>query len=107
MHEIVIEDTLKSQKPVLHVEPEEIIAYYDDTTKFVMDEVTIFNKGGGKLYINYIDGSCSCATATILKNNLKAGESGKIRLAVNLKGLYDDNNVVIFLCLQQCGRLTL
>jgi hypothetical protein len=61
---------------------------------FITEVLKIKNTGNDTLIINKVEGSCYCASSTVLNSRLAPQEEGKIMLYINLKGLYDDKNIV-------------
>lgn len=86
-------DTTKKAK--LKIKPAE---FYVDAAegRFIEREIKLLNTGADNLIIEKVVPSCSCSKGTVLENNIPPMGIGKIRLSINLDGLYDDNNVVEF-----------
>lgn len=93
--EIVIDDTLK--KPVIAIYPDDMEIEVKDSARFIVQEVSFYNEGGGILYINYIDGACGCSTSKLLNNNISPTGEGKMILSINLEGVSENNNLVEYL----------
>ncbi len=83
--------------PVMEIKPSSCEVTIDDTTKFVVREVKILNTGGSPLIIQRIQGSCGCATSTIMDNVVYPLSVGKIIFNVNLAGLSSDKAYVEYL----------
>ncbi len=82
--------------PVIAVSPAEIKVMYNDSTEFVTKEVNIYNKGGGALHINNVEGSCGCSMSTVLTNDIYPLSKGNILLNINLEGL-ENGRIVEYL----------
>jgi hypothetical protein len=62
--------------------------------KFIINELKFYNTGKKILKIEKVNGSCFCASSTILNSKVQPGDSGKIMLYVNLDGFKDDSHIV-------------
>ncbi len=65
--------------------------------QFITEVLRIKNTGNDTLLINRVEGSCYCASSTVLNSKLEPGGEGKIMLYVNMKGMYDDKDIVQFI----------
>ena len=88
-----VQDTTKKAK--LKIKPAEFFVDASEG-RFIEREVKLLNTGADNLIIEKVVPSCSCSKGTVMENNIPPMSIGKIRLSVNLDGLYDDNNVVEF-----------
>ena len=86
-------DTLR---PEISFSPKEIIVD-QPASGFVVEEVTVLNRGTLPLQIHAVTPSCGCAGATVLENPVQPMNVGKIRLSVNTKSFTDSLNRVEFL----------
>lgn len=90
-------DTDSAIAPVIAIKPDSFDVALDDTTKFVVSEVKILNKGGSPLIIERVQGSCGCATASVIDPVVYPMAIGKMVLNLNVKGLSEGENVVEYL----------
>lgn len=76
------------EKPIMDLRPKELHVWITDNP-FPQAEVSVLNQGVGELMIRSVKPSCDCASATVLKSSIYPMEVGKVRVAVNAKGLSD------------------
>jgi hypothetical protein len=62
--------------------------------RFIQKELFVHNKGTDTLIIKAVKGSCYCASSTVLNSIIAPDSTGKILINVNVKGLFEENNVV-------------
>jgi hypothetical protein len=89
-----IEQTpVDSLKPaIIEIKPNRLEFPYPDD-KFITTTVKVLNRGGKPLYINNIETSCKCASATIQQNPIYPVEIGKIYLTLNVEGISDSSYI--------------
>ncbi|MFH1052495.1 MAG: DUF1573 domain-containing protein [bacterium] len=81
--------------PIIDIVPS-VLEIENDTSKFVVENVTVLNRGIGVLHITSITGSCYCSNGVIEKNDVQFLDTGKLRLEINKKGLKNEENMVIY-----------
>ncbi|MBL7975017.1 MAG: DUF1573 domain-containing protein [Candidatus Kapabacteria bacterium] len=60
-----------------------------DTSRFLVTEIKVLNRGGAPLHISKVTPSCGCAAATVIKNPIYPLDIGKIRLQINTDTIKD------------------
>ncbi len=81
--------------PVIDIIPS-VITIENDTSKFVVENVIVLNRGVGVLNITSISGSCFCSNGVIEKNDVRFLDTGKLRLEINKDGLENDDDTVVY-----------
>lgn len=61
---------------------------------FVTKIFKFYNQGTIALNIYKVEASCGCSNATVLESRILPSDSGRLYLSINLKGLYDERNIV-------------
>jgi hypothetical protein len=73
-------------------------SYYLELEKnndnFLTKILKFYNKSNKILYIYNVESSCGCSNATVLASSIQPADSGSLYLSINLKGLYDERNIV-------------
>ena len=83
------------KSPIIDLIPSEIVIE-NDTSRFVVNNVTVLNRGTGVLKIKSVTGSCYCSNGVIEKNDVVFLDEGKLRLEINKDGLENPDDTVEF-----------
>jgi hypothetical protein len=63
---------------------------------FITKKISFYNKGNAKLIIDRVQGSCFCASSTILNSKVNPEDTGKIMLYINLSTFSEQQHIVQF-----------
>lgn len=72
----------------------DLIEIEKSNDNFITRIFKFYNRGSQVLNIYKVEASCGCSNATVLASQIPPSDSGSLYLSINLKGLYDERNIV-------------
>lgn len=83
--------------PLIELHPAKLYVHRPEDSRFIIERVSVLNRGGSPLKISRIKGSCYCSTGKILATTVYPMTTGEIELTVNLDGMGEGEDTVQFL----------